>query len=487
MFGRKIAGAAALVGAFQLVAKSLDLVSLVVLARLLTPDDFGLVAIAVSVVLIANSVTELPVLDVLVQRQEISDQDIATAFTLTALRGLLVAAVVAAASLPIAWFYSDERLILILCVVALAPLFQGLASPTMVNFARRIEYGPSAWSTLIGKGCSLALSLAIAFWTGSYWALIAGLVAMQAATTACTHVLAPWRPRLGFKGTRAILGFAGWVTLSRIIWTLSMQADKMLVGRVLGKTSLGHYSMAGDIASVATYAIAGPILGPIFAGFSRIRGDVPRLRQAYMKSQQTLVMVVLPFGVGLAAIAGSMIPTLLGPDWQATVPVIFWLAPVIALQMMSVPVQAVTMALGMPKTLALREGIGLAIRLPITLVAAIYFGLVGAAAARSLTGLVIILVNLVIVRGIMGLPVAAQLLNVWRSLGSATLMAVVLVAIDILLGTTLGSNLMLLAVQIPTGALVYAATHLALWQCAGRPDGAERFLFNFVTRRGERA
>lgn len=487
MFGRKIAGAAALVGALQLVAKSLDLLALVVLARLLTPADFGLVAIAVSVLLIANSVTELPVLDVLVQRPEISDRDIETAFTLAALRGLLVAAVIVATSWPMAWLYDDIRLVPILCVVALAPVFQGLSSPAMVNFTRRIDYGPNAWSTIIGKGISLAVSLAIALSTGSYWALIAGLVAMQAATTVCTHILAPWRPRLGLEGTRAILGFTGWVTLSRIIWTISMQADRMLVGRVLGKTSLGHYSMAGDIASVATYAIAGPILGPIFAGFSRINNDIPRLRQAYMKSQQTLVMVVLPFGVGLAAIAANLIPALLGADWQATVPVICWLAPVIALQMMSVPVQAVAMALGMPKTLAVREGIGLAIRLPITLVAAIYFGLVGAAVARSLTGIVIIFVNLAIVRGILALPVSAQLLNVWRSLCGAAAMAAVLVGIDILAGAALGSKVIVLAVQVPVGALVYVTTHMVLWQVAGRPDGGERFLVELVSRRGAQA
>lgn len=483
MFGRKIAGAAALIGSLQLVAKFLDFLSLIAFARVLTPADFGLVAIAVSVLLIANSVTELPIMDVLVQRPNLAADDIATAFTLSALRGLVAALFLMIISWPVSWLYGDSRLTLLICVIAFAPLLQGLASPAMVYFTRRIEYGPTAWAMLIGKVSSLALSLGIALWTGSYWALIIGLVSMQAATTISTHVFAPWRPQFRLAGARSILDFAGWVTISRIIWTVSIQSDRMLVGRIVGKTSLGYYSMASDISSVATYAIAGPVLGPIFSGFSRIRDDLPRLRNAYIKSQQTLVMVVLPFGIGLAAVAGSLVPLLLGKGWEPAVPVIRWLAPVIALQMMSVPVQAVAMAMGLPKTLAAREGLGLAIRLPATLIAATFFGVIGAAVARSLTGLVIIVINLVIVRGVIGSTVRSQLYNCWRSLVSASVMTAAIIEIDLILGPQIKFVPFLLAVQIPAGALFYVLTHFCLWCVRGRPDGGEQFLFDLLFRR----
>src|SRR4051812_37528981 len=129
MLGRKVALGAATIGLFQLVAKCFDLLLTLILARILLPADFGLVAIAVAILLVASSVTELPVVDVLVQRDELDPDLIDTAFTLTVLRGLLVASVILIAAYPAATFYADPRLVPILSVLALIPIFTGLNSP----------------------------------------------------------------------------------------------------------------------------------------------------------------------------------------------------------------------------------------------------------------------------------------------------------------------------------------------------------------------
>lgn len=483
MIGRKVATGAAMLGALRLVARVLDLIALVILARILTPEDFGLVAIAASILLIANSVTEVPVYDVLVQRPSISDPDLETAFTLTFLRGVGVWLLIVALSWPLASFYTDARLIPILWVVALAPLFQGLASPAMVHFQRDIKFGPHAKAELIGKVAGVCLSLLVAVLTGSYWALVAGMVATHAVTTLCTHIMAPWRPGLRLAGAAAILGFAGWVTLSRILWTINMQADRLLVGRVLGKTSLGHYAMASDIASLATYAVAGPVMRPVFSGYARIKEDIDRLRRAYLKSQQALIMVILPFGIGLAVVAEPLIGLLLGAGWEPVVPVIQWLAPVIALQMMSVPVQALALAVGQPKAVALREAYGIAIRLPATLIAALYGGLIGAAIARALTGLIVIAMNLAIARRLIGLSMRRQFMNGARSYGSAAVMALVLIGLGQGMDRAGWPPAAILAVQIPLGVVTYAAAHLGLWRASGSPEGSERFLFTLLKNR----
>lgn len=486
LIGRKVALGTATIAALQLLAKSLDLIALIVLARLLTPADFGLVAIATAILLIANSVTELPVIDVLVQRPSIDKADVDTAFTLNLLRGGLVASVIMLLAWPVASFYSDDRLIPILLLLALAPLAQSLNSPALVHFLRRVEYGPSARSMLIGKICGVCCSVILALTTGSYWALIGGLILAPAMTAVCTYFMAPYRPRLRLKGSRSILGFAGWVTVSRIIWTLSMQADRIFVGRILGKAPLGYYTMGSDIASLATYAVAGPVLQPIFSGFSRIKGDPERLRRAYLKSQQALLMVVLPFGVGLAAVANHLIPLLLGAEWTSVIPVIWWLAPVVALQMLSVPVQAVAMALAQPRALAMREALGLIIRLPVTLVAAWYGGLVGAAVARSLTGVIIILLNLMIARNLVDISVHRQILNGWRSLLSALVMAGVVLLPNLAFSLNHASTWeagLVLVFQVLMGGVTYVGMHFGLWKLCGEPDGSEKFLIDFIRER----
>jgi lipopolysaccharide exporter len=483
MLGKKVAAGAATMGVFQLIAKGLDLALMFLLARILGPEDFGLVAVAVAFLLIANSVTELPVVDVLVQNEELDPSLIDTAFTLTLLRGILVALIILAAAYPLAAFYSDPRLNAILCVLAIVPIMVGLNSPALVHSLRRLDYGPTARSALIGKFCGVVSTIALAANGAGYWALISNLVLTPFGTMLATHFMARYRPRFGLTGARLIIGFASWVTISRMIWTLNMQADRFLIGRILGKASLGQYALGSDIASTATYAIAGPILQPVFSGFSRVQGDVARLRNAYLKSQQALVMVVLPSGVLLACVAHNLVPIVLGPGWEEAVPVIQWLAPVIALQMISVPVQAAAMALAQPRALASRELFGLMLRLPATLLAAWFFGLAAAAAARAITGIIIIINNMAIAQRLVQAPVGQQIINSWRSLCSAIIMTALVLVLNWMLGDNAMPKIVTTALQILVGGFVYIIAHVGLWLWSGRPDGGESFLLGLIPYR----
>jgi lipopolysaccharide exporter len=488
MLGRKVAIGAALLTAVQLLMKFVDIISLVIMARLLTPADFGLVALAASVLAIVRATTELNVSDALVQRKEIDPRDIDTAFTINCLRGLLVGIVIAGTALPMAAIYEDDRLAAILWVLSLVPLVGGLTSPALVHYLHRLEYGPGARMQIIGRIAGLVVAIGLAYTTRSYWALIASQLVALLVSTACSYFLAPYRPRFRLKGTRSLLNFAGWVTTSRFILTVNLQSDRFLIGHILGKAQLGQYTVGSDMASLATYAFASPIMQTMFGGFARLHGDTDRMRVAYLKAQQMLVIILLPFGFGLSVIADRLVPLVLGPNWDSVVTVIYWLAPVVSLQVLYLPLLSLSMALGQPKVLVVREAVNFGMRVPLTLGGAWYFGLLGAVIARSLGGLVIILMTLMITRRFIQISVLRQITNIWRSLVSVSVMVsgVVLLKFTIAPSTIVFMQIAQAALIVATGALLYVCTHLGLWMVAKRPDGAERFILDMIGRRSKK-
>lgn len=479
-----IKGSAILAGA-QFIARSFDLVAMIVIARLLTPEDFGLVALASSVMLVVNSATDLPVVDSLVQRRDLKPGDLDTGFTLGLIRGVTVAIVLFILATPISIFFEDHRLSEIIYVLSLVPIAAGLASPKMVHFQRKLNFSPAAIAQLVGKLLALISALLVAWLSGSYWALIFGLVLGPVTAAVLSYVFAPYFPRLRLKGSMEFWNFAGWVTASRILWTANMQADRFFVGSILGKTPLGYYTVGSDLASTATYSLAQPAIQPLFSGFSRIADDRSRLRAAYQKGQQVLMAVIMPVGVGLAVVAPQLTALLLGEKWLPIVPVLAWLAPVIALQMLTIAVQAVTMATGKTRMLALREVVNLAVRMPVTILAAWWFGLIGAVIARALTGVAFIVYNLHLADKILELPIGQQIVNCWRSLASAAGMA----GVTLLAGHALPEaqnlleQILFLAGQVAVGAITYFTIHIILWILQGKPDGVEKIILHYVTNR----
>lgn len=489
MLGRKVALGAALLAALQLLMKFIDIISLVVMARLLTPADFGLVALAASVLLILRAATELNVSDALVQREEIDPRDIDTAFTIGCIRGLIVALVVVATAVPMAAFYEDARLTAILAVLAVVPLVGSLMSPAMVHYLRRLEYGPGARAQIIGRLAGLSVALVCAFMFRSYWALIASQLVTPLVSTVYSYVLAPYRPRFRLAGARKLLDFAGWMTASRVISTLNMQADRFLIGHILGKSQLGQYTVGSDMASMVTYAFATPIMQTMFGGFARLQGDAARMRAAYLKAQQTLVIILLPFGFGLAMVADRLVPLILGPNWDSVVTVIYWLAPIVSLQVLYMPLLSLSMARGQPKLLVGREALNLAMRLPATLAGAWHFGILGAVVARALSGLLMIAMTLRMARRFMQVSVMTQLSNLWRSFISVGVMAAGVAYLKSALPPSpeVLTQIVHVAVLILGGAALYTISHIALWLAAGRPDGAEQFMLDTISRRHGKA
>jgi len=467
-------GAAWLISS-RFATRGVDLATLAILARLLDPAAFGLVAIAMTLLLIVEAVFELPILQALVRIEVLEHGHFDTAFTLGVIRGGVLALTMALCAWPFALIYGDHRLAPLICVLALAPAMRGVISPRMAIFARQINFRRDFVIEIAGKTAALVAAATIAFTTHSYWAIIAGTVATPTVTAAASFGFAPYRPRLSLAHWPAFRSFLGWSSAAQVLSAISWQCDRLLLGHFTTPASLGRYALASDVAAIPDTALVVPIGRPLMAAFTLIRDDAARLRQAYLKASSTIVLLGLPLCLGLSLLADPVVRLLLGGKWMAAIPLLRWLALASVPMLAVAPFAGLAMAEGRTDTLFRQKVIEAAIKIPAIALAAMFLGIAGVIAVRIGTSVVLTIVTMVLVRRISGVTVSRQLKGVARPFasGGAMALALALVAPELaairspaLLGAALAGTVVL-------GAVVYGASGIILWRLAGRPDCLE--------------
>jgi len=445
--------------------------STVVLARLLVPEDFGLIAIATATVAIVNAVTDLPVAVALFQIREPTRADYDTAWTLSTLRGVLVMLVLAAASPLIAAGAGDERLIPVLIALSVSPLFMGALNPYFVNFERQLIFSKNFVMEAVSKIGSVIVSAAIAFVFRSYWALVAGPVAMALISMIVSYAMAPYLPRPNLASIRAFWGFASWLTLVSIVNTLNQRIDQFVVGHMLGQRTLGYFSVGTDIANLI-HAPVTPVMRALYAGFSQVRDDRPALLSAYRKSQRFLGSFAPPFGFGLGLVAEPVVRLTLGEIWVPAAIVIQILAPVLALELLAGATYPLVMSQGNTRALFWRDLMVLLFRLPLMAAGIVWFGLVGLLVARAAASIFGLIVNIQLAHRSIGLPFRDLAAGTWRPLCGVAAMTAALLSLHVAVPPST-QPLLFAVIAIPIGALIHCGTVLLLWFFWGSNDDFE--------------
>lgn len=473
--GKVASGALWLVGA-RLATRLLDLVAMLVVARFLVPADFGLFSLAASVLLILNAVTDLSLANALVRMRDPQPAAYNTAFTLNALRGLVLTLLMGAAAWPFAALYGDPRLAPVLLALAPVPLVRGLASPRMAHLQRDLQFRPAFALEATGKLAAFVASVSVALLTRSYWALVAGMIAAPLIASALSYRFAPYRPVFGLENWRAVFAFSGWLTLSNAVNTLNWQADRFLIGGGLGTGVLGQYTVGSELASLPTNAPVMPIMQALYAGFAKLADNRPRLRAAYLSSQCAVIALALPIAITVAVFARPIIHAAIGPQWAASAFVVQVLAPVFALQMLTAPAQSIAMIAGQTRAVFRRDLVSLAVRVPLIVLGMHLAGLSGVVWARVASGAFIVLLNLMLMKRVLGVSIAEQVAAPWRSYISGLALAGSLLwagsSLDLLEVVPLRAMPELVGLCVAGGA-AYLALHLALWSASRRADSAE--------------
>jgi O-antigen/teichoic acid export membrane protein len=471
---RTTAGATILI-ASRLVTRCIDLGMLVILGRLLSPADFGLVAIAMSVIMIVEAVMELPVGIALVTFPTRTKLHYDTAFTLQLIRGMALASILLILAWPLSQIYNDHRLIWLICALSVAPASRGLGSPRIIEYAVNFDFGPNFIIEVVGKLVALALSVALAWSTGSYWSLAIGTIAAPITMLIVSYCYAPYLPALSLKEWRDFSGYIRWTTASQAITALVWQMDQLMLGRFVSRLELGRFSMAANLSVLPTQIFVVQVINPLLVAFSSVREDASRLKTAYHKSAIIIMAIGLPIMVGLSMNAEPIIRLVIGEKWLAAVPILRWLSLAMIPSLFVSPFVPLAITLNRAGIFFRLILIELVIKLPLMLIGILYYGIAGVIAVRLATALVMAGFTMQAVRELIGLPMGNQLLGPWRPMMSAIIMALVIAPLEGSLANVPGYPQLILglAIVVGVGAIVYASSMFLLWRLVGCPDGLE--------------
>jgi PST family polysaccharide transporter len=406
----------------RFLSRVIDFFTLLILARILTPADFGLTALAMTLVLIVDVVLEVPVGQALLRLESIDKSHLDTGFTLGVLRSGLVALIVLAAAWPFAVFNNEQLIIPVAAALAIGPIARGVQSPGMIRFIRELGF----WQTFIAEFSGKLIAFAVAMTTlhlgGTYWAIVANFVTASVATMIATYVLAPYWPRLSLSRFADFSGFIGWFSSAQLVSALNWQFDRLLIGATLDKPTLGRYAVASDVAVLPTQSLIGPALQPVMAAFSKISAEPERLRRAFLKAARFAMLISVPACLGISLTADLVVNLLLGSKWQDAAP----LLSLLALSVIPIPyfqtLYSLSVAVDRPAILLRLNLIDLGLRVFLVSIGLYFFSVIGASGGRVLVSAAMFAFYLIQIRQLIQVSLSAQLQNLWKVAAAAAVM-----------------------------------------------------------------
>lgn len=464
----------------RLAAKVIDLIMLLLLARFLQPSDFGLVAIAMATVFVAEALFELPTAAALIRIPKITSDLLNTAFTLSLLRGLLISVMLLVASAPLAAFNNDWRLVSLLAVLSLAPAFRGLCSPRLVEYTRKMDFRPDVVIELSGKTAALILSVAIAVLTGSYWAIAAASVMAPLVGTVLSYFISPLRPRLTLARWKDFSNLIGWNFVSQFFSALNWQIDRLLLPRFTTGTVFGHYAMGKQLSEIPIQAFVAPLARPTMAALAS-SGDHGASR--YLQISQALSLVLVPV-FGLCIIWPEIILRVsLGKDWIAASEWLRWVTAATLLNVPTMLLAPLAMAKNQTRWLATRTGMELLLRMPLVWFGAVHYGIPGAIGGSAIANVFGTFIALVAVKRIIGSNFILQLSVIGRPFLAMLPASAFLFFAEKSMAEA-ASVIQEIAFLFPCLILyflIYGIADLFCWVIAGKPAGLEFLVAQKVT------
>jgi PST family polysaccharide transporter len=303
----------------QILSFAISTTGTVILARLLTPHDFGLVAMVLSASLLLQGFGTNGFIEATIQREEIDHRQISNLCWINVSINLMLTLAFMALAPAIAWFYREPLLKPIVVALAVSILFGGTSTQHQALLRRHMEFYKIAACDIAAMIASVGVAIALAYRGWGYWALVARWVMAPAATTVAAWVFCGWRPGLPSRGTgtRPMLGYAFNTYGNFVLTYFSRTVDKVLVGRFQGSQALGSYDRAYQFSMLLPSQLYGPLNSVGLPAFSRLASDPPKYRQTFLRLFSMMAFVCMPVSAVLTLTGKDVIFVMLGPQWNS--------------------------------------------------------------------------------------------------------------------------------------------------------------------------
>jgi len=363
---------------------TLRLLSLTVLARLLSPNDFGLIGMVTAFTGVLILFRDFGLSAAVIQHGGVTEEQLSNLFWINVLVGAVLALLLAAGAPAMAAFYHEPRLRAVTAVLALSFLFNAVGIQHGAMLQREMRFTAVAVINTISLVTGIGLAIGGALAGYGYWALVAMTVAGPLVASGGFWIATPWipgRPRRR-TGIRSLMRFGGTVTLNGLVVYIASNFEKVLLGRYWGADAIGLYGRAFQLVNIPTANLNTAAGEVAFAGLSRVQDDGERLRRYFLRGYSLVLAMTVPLTLLCALFSEDVIRVFLGPKWGEAAPIFRYLAPTILVFAIANPLSWLLMSLGLIRRL-LKMGLVIAPIMIASYVIGLPYGPKGVAFAYS--------------------------------------------------------------------------------------------------------
>jgi len=319
----KVLSGGAWVSSLNILNRLLQTLKLIILARLLSPSDFGLMGIALLALAALEQLSQLGVDQALIHEEKDDiDQYLSTAWSLKIARAVLIISILYVTSSAISSFLGEPQAGPILQVIGITYMFRAFMNPATVYFEKNLEFNKYFSLKLSSVFADVIVAIAFGFIFQNVWALVAGLFARHLTQLLVSYRIDPFRPSLELDTEKAkeLLGFGKWIWASGITTFVSTQGDDGFVVWLLSADALGFYQMAFRLSNAPATEISKIISKVAFPTYSALQNQKKRLRKTYLNTLEITFYITVPMAVGIVVVAPEFTVVVLGEDWEPIVP-----------------------------------------------------------------------------------------------------------------------------------------------------------------------
>jgi PST family polysaccharide transporter len=349
----KLKNAAVRGGIANLSAQALNALlrigAMVVFARLLNPNDFGIVAMVTSIVSALNMFRDFGLSTATIQRTSVTNDQLSALFWINILVGLILMSITLAGASSIAAFYREPRLLWITVALASTFLLNATAIQHSALLRRQMRFTELAFIETISLLTSTLFGVALATLSFGYWALIGMSISNVMIYSILTWMTSGWRPTAPSRraGIGSMIRLGGIVTANGIIMHIANNLDKVLLGRFWGAESLGMYGRAQTLVSFPNDSLNSAVGLVLLSALSRIKDQSERWKNYFVKGYSLLLAISFPITAICALFAEEIIVTVLGPKWVKAIPLFRYLTPSILIFGMINPIGSLLVSMGL--------------------------------------------------------------------------------------------------------------------------------------------
>ena len=467
----KLTSSAVLMLITRLLVKSLGIISSLILVRLLTPEDFGVIAIVMSIYSFIEIFGLFGFNAAIIQKTDPQKSDYDTTFTINLGFGIIASSLMFLLAPFFAEFFNDLRLIEVFRWVALMFLINALINIKVVDFQRDMDFKKELILQLIPKLFSFFVTLYLAWYLRSYLALVYGMLVLSLFNVIQGYIMKPYFPSLSIKGGKELFKFSKWLMLNNIFYYVNNKSIDLIVGKMISTKAAGLYSISQEMATLPVSEIGAPINKASYPAYSRAKNNYKELRRLFYNTCSMITLLALPTSLGLYSVSEIFVPVVLGVKWLGSIEVIQLLSLAAFITSLSSNNGYIFMAIGKPKITTAISGIRIIVLL-IMLFGIISFDNISSPALALLCSAVInFFISFTWLKFEINISYRSILTVLYRPILSSLIMSMVIWIVKSYYIVSVGIlNLMVL---VSIGVITYFISILFLWWWAGRPKGIE--------------